>query len=433
MGQRCPPCFFAYRQSIGNTEDRPLCYNIAITAFEIDGGAVGLFQYAKEQEWQEVFNKEKEGNPAKKFPTTRPFAIEQDFPDNSIPHESDGGNKYSDRDSTEPRLDSNVQDDAAKEQRSAQEQPTVHSLLMETDASKVKNAIERKYLKEYQQTANLQLAEQQKPDKLQAELDALPKDKRQTARARFLRDEIIKTKNRLQICQSILTRLETDSPPTYLIQREINPRLAEVQKDAVPQTKAKTTTLPYGQNSEADLAMGNDKEPQEKQHASLAQTGFKRHYGGENVIANSAKGIIIKTGARIVDEYSPEASEHATRYYGLVRSMSTDAEKIAANTGFPIELVAEIKKFVFLDKHDLGGSEPEFFEPDFAMAESWQRLISGKYESHDITLLNHEKYERELMHDGMTQHDAHILASERYNYDMESGDFYGSLRKNKKK
>ena len=126
-------------------------------------------------------------------------------------------------DNAEPRFDSNVQDDAAKEQRSAQEQPTVHSLLMETDASKVKNAIERKYLKEYRQTANLQLAEQQKLDKLQAELDALPKDKRQTSRARFLRDEIIKTKNRLQICQSILTRLETKSPLTYLIHREITP------------------------------------------------------------------------------------------------------------------------------------------------------------------------------------------------------------------
>ena len=55
---------------------------------------------------------------------------------------------------------------------------------METDASKVKNAIERKYLKEYRQTAARQFAEQQKLDKLQAELDALPKDNRQTSRAR---------------------------------------------------------------------------------------------------------------------------------------------------------------------------------------------------------------------------------------------------------
>ncbi|MGN1306819.1 MAG: hypothetical protein ACI4V3_04055 [Faecousia sp.] len=116
-----------------------------------------------------------------------------------------------------------TQNDLSHEQNSDQEQPTVHSLLMETDASKVKNATERKYLKEYQETAARQLAEQQKLDKLQAELDALPKDNRQTSRARTLRDELIKTKNRLQICQSIQTRLETDSPLTYLIHREVKP------------------------------------------------------------------------------------------------------------------------------------------------------------------------------------------------------------------
>ena len=133
--------------------------------------------------------------------------------------------------------DYGTQNDLSHEQHSDQAQPTVHSLLMETDASKVENATERKYLKEYQQTAARQLAEQQKLDKLQAELDALPKEKRQTSRARFLRDEIIKTKNRLQICQSIQTRLETNSPLTYLINREINPRLAEVQKNIMAQAQ----------------------------------------------------------------------------------------------------------------------------------------------------------------------------------------------------
>ena len=148
--------------------------------------------------------------------------------------------------------DYGTQNDLSHEQHADQEQPTVHSLLMDMDVSKVKNATERKYLKEYQETATRQLAEQQNLDKLQAELDALPKDNRQTSRARFLRDEIIKTKNRLQICQSIQTRLETDSPLTYLIHREIKPRLVlvEVQKATMPQTEAKTTALPSGRNSE---------------------------------------------------------------------------------------------------------------------------------------------------------------------------------------
>lgn len=52
-------------------------YNVAVTMFNVDGGDVGLFQYAQEDGWNEVFNKQKEGDPAKKFPAARPFAIEQ--------------------------------------------------------------------------------------------------------------------------------------------------------------------------------------------------------------------------------------------------------------------------------------------------------------------------------------------------------------------
>ena len=52
-------------------------YNLAISPFNVDGGMVGLFEYAKKNHWTEVFNKAKEGDPAKKFPATRPFAVEQ--------------------------------------------------------------------------------------------------------------------------------------------------------------------------------------------------------------------------------------------------------------------------------------------------------------------------------------------------------------------
>lgn len=34
--------------------------------------------------------------------------------------------------------------------------------------------------------------------------------------------------------------------------------------------------------------------------------------------------------------------------------MTTDAAKIAKNTGFDIELVKNIKQFIFMEKHDLG-------------------------------------------------------------------------------
>ena len=53
-------------------------YNISITAFEIDDGDVGMFMYQMNKNWRKVFDKQKEGDPAKKFQATRPFAIEQD-------------------------------------------------------------------------------------------------------------------------------------------------------------------------------------------------------------------------------------------------------------------------------------------------------------------------------------------------------------------
>lgn len=181
-------------------------------------------------------------------------------------------------------------------------------------------------------------------------------------------------------------------------------------------------------------AAGKVKEWQARQRDFIEQTGSKRQYGREQIsVANFGNRGILITGARIVDEESNAAKDHAKRYYGLVRSMSTDVDRISENTGFSKALVIEIKSFVFLEKHDLGGEEPEYFAPDFAMAESWQRLVSGQFVEHDLILLKHEEYERELMQRGMSQNDAHILATRKYNYGEESRKYYGSLRKDKKK
>lgn len=137
------------------------------------------------------------------------------------------------------------------------------------------------------------------------------------------------------------------------------------------------------------------------------------------------------SGARITNIESTAARAHAERYYGLVRSMTTDVAKIAKNTGLPESLIQKIKDFVFLEEHDLGGPVPERFAPSFAMAQSWQRLINGNPEPHDITLLLHEQMERELMETGLTQDEAHIETSKIYNYAKESDDYYAALKEHK--
>ena len=152
-----------------------------------------------------------------------------------------------------------------------------------------------------------------------------------------------------------------------------------------------------------------------------------------NSLENTSKsGKMVSgaiSGAR--NPLSEKAKEHAQKYYGLVRSMKTDVAKISKATGISEDEVQSVKNFIFLEKHDLGGKELEYFEPDYMMAESWQRLIDGKPEQHDITLLKHEILEKELMEKGLLQEEAHIQASKKYNYSKEAGEYYAKIKKYK--
>lgn len=129
-----------------------------------------------------------------------------------------------------------------------------------------------------------------------------------------------------------------------------------------------------------------------------------------------------------------EAYEHAERYYELVRKMKTDVKRISQNTGYPEKLIQQIKDFVFIEEHDLGENGIRRFYADYKMAQTWQRLIDGKnIQKHDITLLKHEKMERELMQQGYSQEKAHEITSETYDYAKEAKKYYAEIEKHKKK
>jgi len=101
----------------------------------------------------------------------------------------------------------------------------------------------------------------------------------------------------------------------------------------------------------------------------------------------------------------------------LVRSMKTDVAGIAQNTKFTEEQIKSIKNHLFMTKHDLGGDELEYFDANYEIAQSWQRLIDGRnIEPHDIILLEHELLELEYMLKGFSQEVAHRKAEEIYNY-----------------
>ena len=148
------------------------------------------------------------------------------------------------------------------------------------------------------------------------------------------------------------------------------------------------------------------------------------------------RGILI-SGARITDTFSEEALQFAELYYAEIRSFSTDAKRIAQNLGKSEEDVRKIKAYLFEDKslYDPDIDEWRRFDPDCAIAQSWQRLMIGKdIKPHDRTLIEHELYEMELKKNnpGMSHEEAHVRASKKYDYRKEAADYYDSLKKHSK-
>ena len=154
--------------------------------------------------------------------------------------------------------------------------------------------------------------------------------------------------------------------------------------------------------------------------------------GAGKRIDKSAKNGIIKSGtvSGALSPVSKEAQAHAEQYYESVRKMKTDVKNISNNTGFSESDILQIKNHVFIEEHDLGGDIPERFYPNYAMAQSWQRLIDGKnIQKHDITLLHHEKMESDLMKKGLSQLKAHRISEKKYNYAKESREYYAEVNK----
>lgn len=155
---------------------------------------------------------------------------------------------------------------------------------------------------------------------------------------------------------------------------------------------------------------------------------------GVGFVDNSNKSGTIISGGRIVDIYSEKAQKFAVMYYEEIRHMTTDCERIAKHTGLPISEIQKIKSYLFEDNSYFDDDINVWrrFDPDCAIAQSWQRLLlNDNIRSHDITLLKHEIFEMELKekYPNIDHMLAHKLASEKYDYPMEADAYYDSLKK----
>ncbi|MBO4126522.1 minor capsid protein [Streptococcus suis] len=109
---------------------------------------------------------------------------------------------------------------------------------------------------------------------------------------------------------------------------------------------------------------------------------------------------------------------HAEQYYESIRNRSTSNEvrRIAKNTGFSEHDVRQIYNHVFENYYELEGGRRRF-DPDYDMAQSWERLFSGKdIQSHDLTLLRHELLESKLMAEGLDYDTAHRITQKEHDY-----------------
>lgn len=150
------------------------------------------------------------------------------------------------------------------------------------------------------------------------------------------------------------------------------------------------------------------------------------------LLSEQANPISGGISGAISDTNSPEARKFAKTEYGSIIKRKVDIKRIAKNTGYSEKQIEEIKNYLFIDKHDLDDGESRRFDPSFEIAQSWNRLMRGNAEKHDLTLIKHEIFEKELIGKGLSQDEAHRLASKKFNYRKESSEYYAKIKKRKK-
>ena len=157
----------------------------------------------------------------------------------------------------------------------------------------------------------------------------------------------------------------------------------------------------------------------------------------ERTLESERHSAILITGARITDLYSKEADDFADMYYKEIRSFSTDSKSIAENLGKKESDIRKIKAYLFEEDSliDPETGEKRRFDPDCAIAQSWQRLMIGKdIKQHDKTLIEHELLEMKIKEEnpGIDHIKAHEIAAKEYDYPKEALEYYGNLEKYKK-
>ncbi|HEM4889180.1 TPA: hypothetical protein U1122_001962 [Streptococcus suis] len=155
-------------------------------------------------------------------------------------------------------------------------------------------------------------------------------------------------------------------------------------------------------------------------------------------------GLLVQAGAKNYvrddsnDELLPKefikAEKHAYLTYDRIKNSNQDLEKrkIYSNiwkfkemNGFSKDDVDKAFDHVFNNVHELNYGKG-LFAPDIDIAQSWDRLISGKnIQPHDLILLKHERLEHDYMYvsSKLDYDTAHKKVDELFNYSEAVDEF----------
>ena len=177
--------------------------------------------------------------------------------------------------------------------------------------------------------------------------------------------------------------------------------------------------------------------PKREQERVLGVHGRKYVMGGKKEWYTSARGVSGEgfkarvpkdsrgaisgaiNDASLDKNERDKAKTHAKMYYETLRNSDREIliGKITVSSGFRRESIEKVLEHVFDNKYNLDEGYGHF-EPDFQMAQLFQRLLEGNPVPRDITLLKHERLEYELMNRyGYTDYEeAHRITERKYNY-----------------
>lgn len=170
----------------------------------------------------------------------------------------------------------------------------------------------------------------------------------------------------------------------------------------------------------------------QKQSDRLKVAGYKREQaakanGRARAFSSKLNENIKKSGAVYSYKNDPDGSKRqgiAEKLYEQTRNRNSmyEVRAIAKNSGMSEADIKKVYDHIYTNKHLFKNGTIHLFDPDYEMAQSWQRLRNNNnIQPHDITLLKHELAEYNIMGESIDieYEPVHNEVTKKYNYQKE--------------